>query len=350
MTGSPKRKWLLLTLPAIGFSACTDSGRSSTTSDESRKEPAPIESISSLRTEEESQVRLEWTELSRSQVRRLPFSEIANIGSSTIGVLARPGDCLDDPTQRGEIQIYEWIDGEFRLIETMDIFGSDGSDAFISFIDVTNDEVPELVIEQLCQEFVADIYSVGSQGIFQLGEASYLNDGVLRRYRETCRPDCAAGGVNYYELVWNGTDFDEVLVDKQLPSVSGFDLSGMDMAGWDMAGWDLTDADLNGSFLQGADLSGAVLSNANLSSADLSETNLVGADLRDSDLYGTDFSNANLESADLRGAFMLYTSMGGANLLNANLFGQDFVNVWLDRATMPDGSIYIAGPGDYWND
>ena len=275
-----------------------------------------------------------------------PTSSLQIIGDSIVGFRAKYGECLYFPHTLGEVQIFKWEYSAFVPIGTLAIEGY-GEDAdWVQFIDVTEDEIPELIVQVFCYEYFTSVYSVGSQGIFELVQANYLRDGVLKRYEELCRPDCASGAVNYYQLVWNGRTFDEILIEKQLPYVVGRDFAGQDLSGWDMEGWDLTDADLNVANLLGSNLQGANLSSANLASADLREANLINANLTNAELYSANFSGANLEGADLRGADMLYTDLSGSNLRGADLTGVYLDTTDLAGATMPDGSIFIPGP-DY---
>ncbi len=263
------------------------------------------------------------------------------------GIRAKSGDCSTFPYISSEVGIFEWRGTSFELVNTLKPDGT----AHVQFVDVTDDDIPELVVEVFCYEFFTNVYSMGSQGIFEIGQASYLRDGVLTRYEELCQPDCAAGAVNFYQLVWNGFSFDEILIEKQLPDVIGRDFAGQDLSGWEMEGWDLTGADLNVTNLLGTNLRGANLSSVNLASANLREANLANANLTNADLYSANLSGANLEGADLRGADLLYTDLSGANLLGANLTGVYLDTTDLTGATMPDGSMFVPGPGyNPWED
>jgi Pentapeptide repeats (8 copies) len=285
-----------------------------------------------------------WDSFIAGSKSEFPTSSLEIVGQSVIGIRAKSGDCSNFPSTPAEIQIFGWEVSAFVPLSTLEIDGYGEDSDWVQFIDLTNDGTEELVIQILCYESFAYVYSVGPQGVFKLAEASYLLDGMLMRYEQTCEPSCAEGGVNYYRLEWNGEEFTEVLTERELPNVAGSNFSGRDLSSFNMAGWDFTGADLNGANLRGANLAGANLTRVNLASADLAGANLSGATLTDADLYSANFPDANLEGADLRGAQMLYTNLSRANLLGANLAGVDLTNVELTGATMPDGSLFVAEP------
>lgn len=273
-----------------------------------------------------------------------PTSSLQIIGKSIVGFRAKYGDCTSFPSTPGEVQIFEWQFGAFVPIGTLAIEGA-GEDAdWIQFIDVTVDGIPELIVQVFCYEFFTSVYSVGSQGVFKVAEGSYLKDGILMKYVESCEPTCAEGGTEYYELVWNGLTFDEVLTDRDMPNVAGGNYAGKDLSSFNMSEWDWTGADLSGSNLRGANLTNSNLSGANLSEADLTGANLSGANLSGAKLGDANFSNANLEGADLRGAFTLFTNFSGANLLRSNIVGVNLEKANLSGATMPDGSLFVPDP------
>lgn len=334
-------------LVLLALMAC---GSNSQSSDIPNSEPSTdkgtLAPITTPVIELTNQIQDAWNGFTSQSSSEYPSSSLQIIGDSIVGFRAKYGECLDFPHTLGEVQLFKWEYSAFVPIGTIAIEGY-GEDAdWVQFIDVTEDGIPELIVQVFCYESFTSVYSVGSQGIFELVQASYLRDGVLKRYEELCRPDCASGAVNYYQLVWNGRTFDEILIEKQLPYVVGRDFAGQDLSGWDMEGWDLTGADLTVANLLGSNLQGANLSSANLASADLREANLINANLTNAELYSANFSGANLEGADLRGADMLYTDLSGSNLRGANLTGVYLDTTDLTGATMPDGSIFIPGP-DY---
>jgi hypothetical protein len=285
---------------------------------------------------------LEWFYVSISS--EYPSSSLQIIGDSIIGFRAKYGDCSNFPHTLGDVQIFKWEYSAFVPIGNLEIEGPGEDSDWIQFLDVTDDGTPELIVQVFCYEFFTSVYSVGSQGIFELAQASYLRDGVLKKYVESCEPTCAEGGTEYYELVWNGLTFDEVLTDKDLPNVAGGNYAGKDLSSYNMSEWDWTGADLNGSNLRGANLTNSNLSGANLSDADLTGANLSGANLSGAKLGDANFSNANLEGADLRGAYTFFTNFSGANLLRSNIVGVNLAKTNLDGATMPDGSLFVPDP------
>ena len=334
-------------IACIGLLISCSSGN--TSSDENQETPTlPSTLASTSVVDSDVLIQGKWAELTSSSRVEFPFAVIERIGNSTIGVIANSGNpCSDPEFNSGEARVFEWKGEEFQLIGTIPVIGFNETD-LITFCDVTDDGVPELLIQVNCYEDVLYVHSVGPQGLFEVGRATGFSDGVLYDDVETCEPDCASGGRLYFELKWNGQDFDRILKSKELPYVTGRNFAGQDITSWDMEGWDLTGADLNSVYAAGVNLRGANLTGANLASADLTGADLTGANLTGTDLYGTNFRDAILESADFRGADMLYTVLSGANLRNANLTGQDLVNVSLYGATMPDGSIntYIPPSND----
>ncbi|GAB4181183.1 MAG: hypothetical protein Fur006_16040 [Coleofasciculaceae cyanobacterium] len=146
----------------------------------------------------------------------------------------------------------------------------------------------------------------------------------------------------------------------------GRNFQNADLAGAQLAGADLRNANLIGAILRNADLrnaqlDGAKLVIADLSHADLTNANLqkakfVGAILKDVKLSGADLSWAKLGNADLRnaqlvgaklvGAKLSGADLTGADLTGANLEAADLSDVNLTGATMPDGRIISATPGD----
>jgi hypothetical protein len=333
---------VLLVLVACGSnSKSSDIPNSEPSTDKDTQAPTPTPII-----ELTNQIQDAWIGFTSQSSSEYPSSSLQIIGDSIVGFRAKYGECSAFPYTLGEVQIFKWEYSAFIPLGNLKIEGSGEDSDWIQFLDVTDDGPPELVVQIFCEEYFTSVYSVGSQGIFELVQASYLRDGVLKRYEELCRPDCASGAVNYYQLVWNGRTFDEILIEKQLPYVVGRDFAGQDLSGWDMAGWDLSGADLNVANLLGSNLQGANLSGVNLSAADLTGANLSGANLSDANLGDANLSDANLEGADLRGAMTMFTNLSGANLQGANLTGVYLDATDLTGATMPDGSIFIPGP-DY---
>jgi len=312
----------------------------------SPQESTSLINQSSTDVEITDEIRNSWETLIADFEPEYTEHALQKANDTIFGIRAKSGDCTTFPPTPSEVGIFEWKQTSFVLVETLEFDGDRSESDLVQFVDVTDDDIPELVVEVFCYEFFTTVYSVGSQGIFEIGQASYLRDGVLTRYEEPCQPDCAAGAVNFYQLAWNGRSFDEILIEKQLPYVIGRDFAGQDLSGWDMEGWDLTGADLNVTNLLGTNLRGANLSSVNLASANLKEANLANANLTNAYLYSANFSGANLEGADLRGADLLYTDLSGANLLGANLTGVYLDTTDLTGATMPDGSIFVPGP-DY---
>ena len=333
---------VLLVLVACGSNSKSSdipNSEPSTDKDTQAQTPTPIIELT-------NQIQDAWIGFTSQSSSEYPSSSLQIIGDSIVGFRAKYGECSAFPYTLGEVQIFKWEYSAFIPLGNLKIEGSGEDSDWIQFLDVTDDGPPELVVQIFCEEYFTSVYSVGSQGIFELVQASYLRDGVLKRYEELCRPDCASGAVNYYQLVWNGRTFDEILIEKQLPYVVGRDFAGQDLSGWDMAGWDLSGAALNVANLLGSNLQGANLSGVNLSAADLTGANLSGANLSDANLGDANLSDANLEGADLRGAMTMFTNLSGANLQGANLTGVYLDATDLTGATMPDGSIFIPGP-DY---
>lgn len=273
-----------------------------------------------------------------------PISALEIVGSSIVGVLARPGEdlCTENSNADGEVRIFEWRRGAFVLLGTIYDVSTGEPENLIRFIDFTLEGYPELVVETSeCARGWVRVFSVGQQGIFELASATYLGgpDGrTLMVWEPSCLPTCADAAGSEFELRWNGQTFERILISKTLPDVVGRDLSGLDMTGWDMEGWDLTGADLNSSILDNAKMKGAVLVGANLASVSLVGADLTGANLRNANFANANLSYANLERADMRGASLLYTDLRWAKLFQADVSGQTFQNVYLFGATMPNGS------------
>lgn len=301
------------------------------------------------------EIQREWDLLISSWDDNYPISAIEIVGSSIVGVLARPEEdlCVADSVADGEIRIFVWQRDAFVLLGTIDDVSTSYPESLVQFIDMTAEGYPELVIETSeCANGWVRVFSVGEQGIFEMVSGSYLGgpDGrTLMVWEESCEPTCADGAGSEFELRWNGQTFERILISKILPDVAGRDLSGLDMTGWDMEGWDLTGADLNSSILDNANLKGAVLVGAILASASLVGADLTGANLRDASFADADLSYANLERADLRGAALLYTDLRWANLFQADVSGQTFLNVYLFGATMPDG-FRVTREDEPWTD
>ena len=282
-------------LVLLALMAC---GSNSQSSDIPNSEPSTdkgtLAPITTPVIELTNQIQDAWNGFTSQSSSEYPSSSLQIIGDSIIGFRGKYGDCSYFPHTLGEVQIFKWEYSAFVPIGTLAIEGYEEDADWVQFIDVTEDGIPELIVQVFCYEYFTSVYSVGSQGIFELAQASYLRDGVLKKYVESCEPTCAEGGTEYYELVWNGLTFDEVLTDKDLPNVAGGNYADKDLSSYNMSEWDWTGADLNGSNLRGANLTNSNLSGANLSDADLTGANMEGANL----------TGANLTNADLEGATM----------------------------------------------
>lgn len=329
----------------LALMACGSNSQSSDIPDsEPSTDKGTLAPITTPVIELTNQIQDAWNGFTSQSSSEYPSSSLQIIGDSIIGFRAKYGDCSNFPHTLGDVQIFKWEYSAFVPIGNLEIEGPGEDSDWIQFLDVTEDGIPELIVQVFCYEYFTSVYSVGSQGIFELAQASYLRDGVLKKYVESCEPTCAEGGTEYYELVWNGLTFDEVLTDKDLPNVAGGNYAGKDLSSYNMSEWDWTGADLNGSNLRGANLTNSNLSGANLSDADLTGANLSGANLSGAKLGDANFSNANLEGADLRGAYTFFTNFSGANLLRSNIVGVNLAKANLYGATMPDGSLFVPDP------
>jgi len=275
-------------------------------------------------------------------------------GDLIVGLGASPGDCSLFPPIQGKFDFFLWDGTSWVLKSSAPVDGSDdslGGGSLLKTFDLTGDEILEVILTTTCVKPLVVVYSVGSQGSFELAVANSFEypedgEGYLGRFYKNCEPTCADSGVEQYQLVWNGQKFDEVLTERFLPTVAGSNYSGKDLSRFNMSEWDWTGADLNGSNLRGANLANSNLSGVNLSGADLTGANLSGANLSNAKLGDANLSNANLRAVDLRGAFTLYTNFGGVDFLNANITGVNFESANLTGAIMPDGSLFVPDP-DY---
>ena len=290
-----------------------------------------------------------WDEISH-QSAKYESSELYVRGSSIIGLGVRSGDdCFSFPSVQGVFDLYLWDVNTFVLKSSVPVDGAAEQIIFgplLRTFDLTGDDIPEVILATRCVEPLVTVYSVGVEETILLTAANFFEDGVLRRYNETCEPRCAGGIVEQYQLTWNGRSFDEVLLSRGLPDVAYTDYAGQDLSMYNMSEWDWTGADLNGSNLRGANLANSNLSGVNLSEADLTGANLAGANLSNAKLWDANLSNANLRGVDLRGASNFFTNFGGVDFLNANITGVNFESSNLTGATMPDGSLFVPPP-DY---
>lgn len=288
-----------------------------------------------------------WAEISH-QAARYASSALYVAGDSIVGLGVEPGDdCLSTPSVQGVFDLYLWNRESFSLESSVPVSGIPDEillGPLLRTVDLTGDDIPEVILATRCVEPLVRVYSVGIQGTFELAQANFFEDDVLRKYNKTCEPRCAGGIVEQYHLTWNGQSFEEVLISRDPPDVAYADFAGQDLSMYNMSEWDWTGADLNGSNLRGANLANSNLSGVNLSGADLTGAILSGANLSNAKLGDANLSNANLRGVDLRGAFTLYTNFGGVDFLNANITGVNFESADLTGATMPDGSLFVPDP------
>jgi len=121
-------------------------------------------------------------------------------------------------------------------------------------------------------------------------------------------------------LLNQGMDPEELILDMAACDLSKTDLWGADLRQADLKWADLKWADLRQADLSEADLSEANLSKANLSKADLRGAYLRGADLRGAYLLETNFKWAYLERVNLKGVrYLNYITALGANFTGAKL-------------------------------